>query len=290
VNYSAPFGFTTIVDGQGATNHHSIVNENSANYFYNKNYGFCAYSGGSNVTPISRDIENWTRDIKLSSTPYIVGAQLPYKNSIAWTVPLEGSSTPNAILLFDYVENKWTRRDITAHYLAPIVRASNVTWTKLITELGYTTWENLGSLRWTDLFSETPSLVCSATDGKLYSLSTESDAGSDYDGYRVEPALSLGGINSYSMLHEIWFSIIAGGDYSLYVHYRSGDTEAELRGTAWTVLDEISLDDPSNPVCRLNNTSLTAKRLHQIKWGTDAKDEQFIVNQIKFMYTPEERY
>ena len=290
VNYSAPFGFTTTADGQGATNHHSIVNENSINYFYNKNYGFCAYNGGSQVTPISRDIENWTRDIKVSATPYIVGAALPYKNTIAWTVPLEAASTPNAILLYDYIDNKWTRRDFTVHYLSPIVRASDVTWTKLTTELGYTTWESLGALRWTDLVNEQPAIAVSATDGKLYALSTESDADSDYDGYRVEPALMLGGLNNHSTLFEIWFSIVSGGAFSLYVHYRSGDTEKEIRAAPWTILDEVSLDDPTDAACYVNGLAQKSSRLHQIKWGTDSENEQFVVNTIEFLYESEERY
>ena len=290
VNYNAPFGFTTMVDGQGATNHHSIVNENSANYFYNKNYGFCAYSGGAQIVPISTDIENWTRDIKVSSTPYIVGAALPFKNSIAWTVPLEAASTPNAILIYDYAENKWTRRDFTAHYLAPIIRASNVTWTKLITELDYTTWTSLGALRWTDLISETPSLACSATDGELYTLSTESNNGSDYDGYRIEPALAFGGNNRHSILTEIWFSIVSGGAFSLYVEYRSGNTETELRNANWVALDEVSLNEPENAVCYINGETQKSNRLHQIKWGTDSDNEQFIVNQIEFIYKSEGRY
>jgi hypothetical protein len=290
VNYSAPYGFTTMVDGQGATNHHSIVNENSANYFYNKNYGFCAYAGGSQIVPISRDIENWVRDIKLSSTPTIVGAALPYKNSIMWTVPLEGAGSPNALLIYDYVENKWTRRDITAHYIAPIVRATDVTWTNLSTEFGYTTWTSFGSLRWADLISETPTIALSATDGELYTLSTESDDGSDYDGYRVEPALAFGGPNTHSTLFEIWFSIVSGGAFSLYVQYRSGNTEAELRSANWTALDEISLDKPENAVCYINGETQKSNRLHQIKWGTDSENEQFIINQIEFVYETEGRY
>ena len=288
-NYSAPFGFTTIVDGQGCTGHHSIVNENNINYFFNRNYGFCAYDGGSQIIPISKDIDGWVRDIKLSSTPAIVGSENSYNNSIVWTVPLEGSSTPNALLVYDYVENKWTRRDFTASYIAPIVRATDVTWTKLITDLGYTTWESLGSLRWTDLFSESPNMAISSTDGALYTLSTESDNTADMNGYRVEPALSFGNGN-YSVLLEIWFSIVSGGDYSIYVHYRAGDTEKELRGTAWTILEEVSLNDPKNAVCRLNGAIQRSARIHQIKWGTDAANEIFSVNKIEFVYQSESRW
>jgi hypothetical protein len=289
-NYSTPFGFTTMVDGQGFTNDHSIVNENSNNYGYNRNYGFCVYNGGNQLLPISMDIENWVRDITLSSTPYVVGTSRPYRNSIVWTVPLEGASSPNALLIYDYVERKWTRRDITCHYVAPFVNATNVTWTKLTTEMGYTTWTSLGALRWVDLFNETPSIAVSATDGKLYSLTSESDATAALDGYRVEPALSFAGLNNHSTLLEIWFSIVSGGDFSLYVYYRGADTETELRAANWIACDEVSCNEPTNAVCRLDGVDVKSNRLHQIKWGTDAKDEQFIVNQIEFKYEMEARY
>ena len=288
-NYSSPFGFTTIVDGQGCTGHHSIINENGINYFHNRNLGFCMYDGGT-VTPISRDIENWVRDIKLSSAPYIVGAANSYANELIWAVPLEAATTNNALLVYDYVENKWSRRDFAANYIAPIVRATNVTWTKLTTELGYTTWASLGDLRWADLMSETPAIAASATDGELYTLTTEENDGADYEGYRTEPALALGGLNKHSILKEIWFSVVTGGSFSIFVHYRSGDTEHELKNASWTILDEVSFDSPSDAVCRLNNLQMSSNRLHQIKWGTDAKSEQFGVNRIEFRFESEGQY
>jgi len=245
---------------------------------------------GMTMVPISKDIENWVRDIKLSVAPHIVGASNPYRHEIVWAVPLEGSATNNALLVYDYLENKWSRRDFIAHYIASVVRATDVTWTKLTTELDYTTWSSLGDLRWTDLISETPAIAASATNGELYTLTTETNAGADYDGYRVEPALALGGLNKHSILKEIWFSVVTGGNYSIYVHYRSGDTEHELKNASWTVLDEVSFDSPSDAVCRLNNLTMSSNRLHQIKWGTDKQSEQFGVNRIEFMYESEDRY
>ncbi len=289
-NYSTPFGFTTLVDGQGSTNHHSIINENGINFLYNKNLGFCVYDGGYQLVPISISIENWIRDINVSYTGQIVGDRYPYRNSVVWAVPLEGSATPNALLFYDYFEKKWTRRDFTAHYISSFVNATDITWTKLTTDQGYTTWSSLGSLRWADLVSETPNLCISATDGHLYSLTTEEDAGSDYDGYRTEPALELAGPNRQSVLHEIWFQVVQGGDWNLYVYHRSGDTEAELKNNSWTATEEVSFNNPSDAVCRLDNITTDAKRLHQIKWGTDAKSEQFSVNRIEFKFQPEGPY
>ncbi|MHC4748395.1 MAG: hypothetical protein ACYTFW_00840 [Planctomycetota bacterium] len=289
-NYSYPFGLTTIVDGQGATGHHGIVNENGVNYFHNKNYGFCAYSGGNQVVSISRDIENLVRDIRSTYAAQIVGASAPSNNTITWTVPTEGSATPNLMFTYDYHENKWAVRDLTGYYVTPMVNATDVTWTKLTTEMGYTDWTSLGDLRWADLVNEKSEICTSASNGHLYTLTTESNNGEDYNGYRVEPALSLGGLNNHSILFEIWFSIVFGGDFSIYVDYRGGDTEQELRLASWTRLDEVSCNSPDNCVCRLDNLTAKASRLHQIGWGTASKNEQFVVNKIEFVYETQGRY
>jgi hypothetical protein len=290
-NYSSPFGFTTIVDGQGCTGHHSIVNENNVHYFYNKNYGFCRYDGGTQIIPISQDVENWVRDIRFQYADQIVGALNASRTSVVWACPLEGSATNNAILTYDYARDTWTRRDKAAHYIAPVINATNVTWTKLTTELGYTTWSSLGNQRWADLVSEKTEIAFSATDGHLYTLTTESDNDTDYDGYRVEPALSLAGPNVHSTLHEIWFHFTSKADFNTYVQYRCADTEGELREAAWTTAsDEVSVNGPVNAVCRLDGITKRSARLHQIKWGTDGENEQFIVPQIEFRYVPEGRY
>ena len=289
-DYTNPFGMTTIHENEGFVNHHGIVSARGMHFGFNKNYGFCAFDGSRNFpaggNPVSQDIENWVRDIKSSSYPHIIGSHYPFRNKILWTVALEGSDTPNAILSYDYLENAWTRTDLVAHYISPIVVATDVTWTKLITELGYTDWTSTGTLRWSDFIDETPYFAMSATDGKLYYYGTEGDDGSAWDGYRVEPVLDFGSKNDKDLLLEIWFGLVETGDYSIYVHHRSGNTVGECTGNTWTVMDEVSCDDPANAVCRLSKLG----RYHQIKWGTDAADEPFVTNQIEFKYVRQGRY
>jgi hypothetical protein len=155
----------------------------------------------------------------------------------------------------------------------------------MATEMGYSTWSAAGGLRWTDLVSEKSAIATSATDGKLYALATETSV----DGYRVEPAISFAG-GSYSILLEIWFSIVSGGAYNLYVYYRSGDSDSEISSASWTALDEVSLNNPKNAVCRLNNVTKKSARFHQIKWGTDVAGEFFSINKVEFVYQSESRW
>ena len=289
-NYVTPFGFTTVLENQGFTNHHSILDIGGVHLGFNKNYGFCAFDGSPNFPlggrPLSWDIENLVRDIRAGYYNKIVGAINPFKNEVAWAVPLEGSAVPNAVLFYNYVEKKWRRKDITANYLAPAVIGTNLTWTMLVNDLGYTTWSDLGNLRWADLVNETPDLMFSATDGKLYYNGTEAYDGSAWDGYRIEPILNFGDKNDKDLLEEIWFNLSEVGDYNLYCYYRGGDTVGECKAASWTALTEMSCNSPANPVIRPAVTN----RYHQIKWGTDGADEPFVVSEIEFKYVPQERY
>jgi hypothetical protein len=289
VDYTNPFGFTTVVSDQGFVNNVCLVEVNGVHYGFNKNYGFCVFDGTRNFPaggrPISFPIENWIRDIRSSSHAYIVGVPNTYRHEILWTVALEGETTPNAILVYDYVQNTWTRHDFTARFLHPITSATDVTWTSL-GNLGYTTWASMGNLRWSDLVNETPDIAFANTDGKLYYIGTEGKDGSAMDGYRVEPILDFGDANRRDLLLEIWFNLVEVGNYSLYVYHRSGDTVGECNATGWTALDEISCDSPAEAVTRL----ATSNRFHQIKWGTDAASEAFSVNRIDFKYEPQSDY
>ena len=229
-SYITPFGFTTMVENQGFTNHHSIVDIGGIHLGFNKNYGFCSYTGGSQLEPISDDIENWVRGIRSSYFGHIVGTAFPFRGEVVWTVPLDGATTPNALLVFDYRERKWSRIDIVARYIAPVDVTTNVTWTMLVNDLGYTTWEDLGNLRWADLFNETPRVAFPGSDGNLYYIGTEADestAGTGWDGYRIEPIMNFSRNNNKDLLQEIWFDLTANGSYSIYVYHRGGDTVGE---------------------------------------------------------------
>jgi len=293
IDYTSPFGITTIIPNQGFVNNQCIVDVNMNHYGYNKNYGFCKFDGSYNFPaggkPISYDIDKWIREIKSSSFDYIVGVRHPLKNEIMWTVALEGSTAPNAILSYDFIEGSWTRYDIATRYLAPFIAATNITWTTL-GNLGFTTWASLGNLRWSDLVQESPKIAFSGTDGHLYYIGTETADSAALDGYRVEPIIDMGNPNAKKLVSEIWFNLAEIGNYSLYVYYRNGNTPGECKNNAWVALNEISVNSPEDAVTYVTDAMMKSKRFHQIKWGTDGANEPFVINRIDFKYEVEAQY
>jgi len=292
-DYAVPFAFRSVVSGQGAVSHHSIVNVGGMHYLYNRNYGFCVFDGTSKFpaggVPISQPIEDKIATINADYANWINGVLIPKTQEIAWTVPLEGSSTPTHILFFNIVDGTWRVEDKVAYFLDFQKTATDLTWTDLVA-LGYTTWSDLGTARWSDFVQTFDRLMLANTDGHLYSYTSETDAGSPIDGYRVEPILDFGRPNDKDVLLEIWFDLAEVGDYNMYCSYRSGDSVGEVESAAWNTLPEMSLNSPDNAVIRMPNDYCTASRYHQIKWGTDGADEPFAVNSIEFRYVPQGRY
>ena len=289
-NYTTPFAIRNLVSNQGCTGHHGIVDIGSAHLLFNKFYGFCAYAGGTEFPaggkPISENIENWISTINPLYYHLIVGTFLPQRKEACWAVPLNGGSTNNAILFYDLSTGNWRKKEINASYIDFWTLDTSVTWNDL-SALGYTTWNDLGSKTWADLFSSTPYMVHGNTGGHVYLDSSEGNIGAAWDGYRSEPILPLplqG--NARSLLLEIWFSLASVGNYSLYVWYRGGDTIGECVTSGWTALQEVSCDSPSNAVCYTSQNN----RYHQIKWGTDAASEPFSVNAIEFKFVPQGAY
>jgi hypothetical protein len=139
-------------------------------------------------------------------------------------------------------------------------------------------------MKWSDLVSSNPYIVHGNTAGHVYMDSSESNLGAAWDGYRIEPVMSLG--NARSLLLEIWFALDVVGNYSLYVKHRSGDTIAECESAVWTDLNNVSCNTPQNAVCYLSENA----RYHQIKWGTGGASEPFSVNAIEFKFVPQGMY
>ena len=92
--------------------------------------------------------------------------------------------------------------------------------------------------------------------------------------------MDFGHIFYHKTLLEIWFGIALSGSYSIDIYHRSGDTIGELIGESWTSLGSISCNNNERPVLPCGITA----RYHQIKWGTDLKDERFRVTDIVFKY------
>ena len=288
-NYLTPFAIRNMVSGNGCVGHHSIINTGDAHYFLNKNYGFVDYRGGTQFPasgrPISQDIENIISTINPNYYIGIVGAYLRNKNTLVWAVPLYGVSR-NSHLLFYYInEGKWSIENLPVRYVDNWNSSDSLTWNDLLS-LGFTYWSDFGTSSFTDYFSSGQYLMIGDMDGMIYSKRGESNNLVDYDGYRVEPVMNFAGDGNYSILNEIWFNLVEHGDFNLYCQYRGGNTLKGCTGSAWESLNVISQDDPQSAViytCKNN-------RWHQIKWGTNKKNERFGVNAIEFRYAPQGHY
>jgi hypothetical protein len=260
-----PFGITEVLHKPGPPFiSASLVGTPNAHYFYARDYGFVEYSGGTNYEIISDDIEDLVAAIYDGFDFVIHGVYLP-PDQIVWAIPSGAASTLDTFLAFDIQKRTWTRWNPTVSPKA----------------LGCFRTIKLGA---TDNYQRSFNLVMGGTDTPVYAYNNalDADAGSNMDGYRVEPIMDFGDQYQNKFLSEIRFGIVQGGDYSLDVSWRGGDTVKEVKAASWTALPSLSLNSPGTPAIFPGQTA----RLHQIKWGTNLKDERFEVNHIDLMWTP----
>lgn len=279
-----PLGITQTIVGHGAVNHHSIINDGYANYFFDEHYGFVRYRGEYEIKKeniISADIEPWISDIAPSCQNLIVGAPLPFTHEVCWTVPIL-STTNNYLLFYNTKTGQWRRIQTTARYIDRWTLYSTFTWTQLAAISA--TWPTAAT--WDLYASAQPTLVFGQTDGHLYSNVGEDDNGSALDGYRHEPVMNFGDSSRKKRLLEIWFGIEEGGDYSIDVSWRGGDTLKKCKSNSWENIGSLNINNPSNAVLYCDKTEY----FHQIKWGTDAASEYFAVPEIILGYQMQGKY
>jgi hypothetical protein len=281
-DYETPFRLYTIVENEGAVNHQSIVSTGNRHFLFNRNRGFCEYRGGNDITPISRDIEEDVRAIAQTYYDLIVGTYVPMTDEICWTVPGYGAATPNRLFFYKLDTQQWRIEDKVMRFVDGWRAYTSYTWNNLISDLGGSgaTWSQATSNRWGHYLSEAQRLVYANTDGQLYYHSSEGIAGAALDGHRIEPILDFGAHDRYKFLKEVWFNIGYSAAFSIDVSYRSGNTVGEVVGKEWTSLGSVSCDDNTRPVLQPAQNA----RLHQIRWGTDAADEKFEINDIVFKF------
>ena len=288
-NYTTPFAMTTLVTNGGSANHHSIIPVSGRHFLFSPQYGFCAYAGTTEFPfggrPISEPIESTIATINQNYYNKIVGTFLPQLNQLVWAVPLDGVTSPSHLLIFDLSNGNWIIEEKASRFIDNWKVTSDIVWSDL-SGLGYTTWSDFGQLQWGELFSSAQQLVLGDTDGKTYYSAGDSDDGNDYEGFRIEPILPLTSNGDKTLLTEVWFSFSRGGDFSIDLYHRSGDTVYETQSAGWTALDPISCNSPANAV------AYTAKhgRYHQLKWGTDKKNERFAVDEIVLKHVPQGPY
>ncbi len=288
-NYKLPFYLRNINNAQGCEGHHSVVNLGDRHYFFNRNYGFCEFRGDTfpfGGRPISYDIETTIQGISTQYMSQIVGTFSPKDREVAWAVPLGGAAMPTHILFYNIDTGHWRKRNIAARYIDNWRINLDYTWSDLASDVGGTgTWADAGSAWWADYISESSRFVHGNTDGDLHYTVGENYNTANFDGYRIEPAMDFGDSSRVDILQEIWFSIGSVGSFSIDIYHRSADTVGALASTSWTALDSLSCNSPTRPRITCQKTG----RFHQIKWGTDLKDEKFEVHSIELMYNPQGR-
>jgi hypothetical protein len=248
-----PFGIFPLIEGQGNASPQGIINTGGANFFFNENLGFVRYTGGTQLRAnnvISDDIEEDIAGIDSRYYDRIIGRDVPMTQEICWSVPLAGATTPTHLLYYNYVNNSWRKEDKASRYID--------IWTQTVGQYG--------------------KLVFSNADGSTYKISGETlPSTSNIDGYRIEPIIMN---PHYTTLNEIRWGIVDGGNYSIDVYYRGGDTVKEIEAASWTSVGTVSLNNPADPVTYVSQSN----RGHQIKWGTNLDSEKFAVNWIDFHF------
>jgi len=285
-DYDNPFQIFTIVPkNAGIAGHQSIVNLGDRHFVYSTKYGFCEYRGGRTFPygkPISDPIEEDIAGINEDYTHLIQGVYIPVDRRIVWTVPANASSISNRLFFYDVDTKNWEIEDKTAQYVDRWRIRSTYTWNTLTTDYGAgATWNEPGGVAWSYFAAIKDVLMFGKDDGIAYYRTAESDSGSDFDGYRVEPILSFGNPRRLDSIHEIWFSIAEMGNFSIDVYHRSGETVGEIENADWSSVGSISANTPSEPKIDINTNM---SRLHQIKWGCNLKNEKFNVNRITIKY------
>jgi len=282
-DYSTPFRAYTIVPDQGCASHHSIIQANGLLYWFNENLGFVSYNGGNILTPISDDILPEIQTMNPSYHSLIGGLHNSTKRQLLWSVPLDASSSCNAVVIYNYDTGQWEiETNKTARCLDEWLIYTTQTWTTLEALVGGTgLWSDAGSARWADYTTYGKSILHANTDGHIYTHASESNAGADFAGFREEPIMWFGNPRRFDNVLEIWFDIGEIGNFAIDINYRTGNTVGELMNKGWENLGTISCSSPYSGRLPVNKNA----RLHQLKWGTSGAGEKFVVNGITFLYS-----
>lgn len=285
-DYKIPFRLRNVNSKQGCEGHHSVINLGDRHFLFNRNYGFCEFRGDTFPygSPISEAIEPTVQNIHSLYMDRIVGTYVPLSRELCWAVPLDGVVIPNALLYYNIDTGVWRKRDVSARYVAHWRVYLDYTWTDFITDIGGTgIWSDAGGAYWGDYVQQRSRLVHGLEDGHLYTTASEAYNTGNIDGYRIEPAMDFGDPGRQDLLEEIWFAIGASGAFLIDVYHRTANTIGELEVTSWTQLDSMSCNNPALPRVTCHKLG----RYHQIKWGTDLKDEKCEVTSITFKFIPQ---
>ncbi len=135
-NYDTPFQCHTMVSDKGAVGNGSIVSLGNRHLFFNREYGFMEYAGGSDAVPISDDISNDMVDMIWDNANLIHGTYIPTMRCAVWTVPMLASTTPNRLLFYHIDTKQWWWMDRSFRCVDYWQAYSSYTWIDLIRDLG----------------------------------------------------------------------------------------------------------------------------------------------------------
>lgn len=241
--------------GVGAINHQSIVNVWNYHIFPNEFYGMMKLDCAKRAEPISQDIDSDFQDVKWDKMKdYCVGRFIPYLNCAVWTMPMVSNDTPNRLLFYHTETQQWFWEDKVFYFLD----------------------------QWYD--SDEWKLMLSGTDGHVYSYggyaTTNSAQPANLDGYRIEPIMDFGNPWIPKRVTEVGFEVITGGDYTIDLSWRGGDSVKEVMAASWTSVGTLNINSPSEPFISFDQNH----KLHQMKWGTNGDSEDFQVNKVRVGY------
>ena len=264
------FGLNLQTTEIGTENHWSIVDTGYSHIFYDRFKGFIEYFGGNKYKIISDPIRPLLDTIAYSYQGEIYGISRPRQNEIAYFVPLDNSSTNNAILVYNLDAKEWRRepRSFCLGYKSSLT-TSSMTWTDFIATYG-TTWPT--GYSWASALGRENEFY-GASDGNLYTTGGVSEDGSAYDSYRIEPIISLEQPERWLRLQEIRFYDTFSSSENIQVYWRGGLTEHGCLNASWESLGSLNSEytlyfDKSSP-------------FHQFKWGYFDKKARFSVSVIK---------
>lgn len=270
------FKLVPVTDNWGAVNHHCLVSDDIHMYFYDRNKGFARFDGSREPVVISGDYEGMINRIPSSYANLITGKLLPFTNEIVWNIPVDNDTAPSKLIYFNTKTGQWRHENKVVRCIDIWRTFTNITGNDLIV-LTDDIWPS--SDTWAYYTSESSKLVFANTDGHLYTQSSEGDNDTDWDAYRIEPILPFPGEDKIRIL-EVWASIAEKQTHSLDFSWRGGDTVGEVEQAAWASIGSISMNSPDDAVTYTDRT----ERKHQIKWGTNLKNEPYSVNELRIGY------
>ncbi len=276
---SVLFSAKPLASNIGTDSHFSIVDVGDSHLFFDRNKGFIRFAGPSNWAVISDDITVWLDAITRAERDRIFGCYIENKNEVCWAIPTGNVIYPNWLLYYNLTTKEWRReqKSVCAMTFADYSVYQGMTWTQLsLISPNSPKWPSSGTWEYW-LGGYTGNTLFGGATGYSYWMAGNDYAGSDYGGWRVEPVFSYPDSSKSKRVQELWFGFPEAGAFSVDVLWRTGETEQECMAKEWESIGSVSCaSSAASAALFLDKTA----KFHQMKWGTDLKNEPFAVSEI----------